>query len=437
MSGNSFGTMFRVTTFGESHGPAVGVVIDGCPPRLPITVEEIQVELDRRRPGQSAITTQRRESDTVEILSGVRDGVTLGTPISLLVRNSDQRSGDYDEMRTKFRPSHADYTYQAKFGVRAWEGGGRASARETIGRVAAGVLARKALAAAGAIDIVAWVQRVQDLEVEVDTTKVTREAVESNIVRCPDGPTATKMIALIDNARKAGDSLGGVVEAVARGVPPGLGEPVFDKLDADLAKAMLSLPAAKGFEIGSGFAGTLSHRQPAQRSVLQRRRQGADAEQPLGRRPGRHLERRGDRRPGGVQADGHHPARAGDRRRERPRHHDQGPGQARPLRAAARGPDRRSDARAGPLPITSCGSAASADSARADAPRAGGRHRMPRAGGRALRALRRVDAGGAARRPRSRTRFTSRTRGRTRSPSIGAATERRCATGPRIFLRGR
>ena len=256
MSGNSFGTMFRVTTFGESHGPAVGVVIDGCPPRLPITVEEIQRELDRRRPGQSAITTQRRESDTVEILSGVRDGVTLGTPISLLVRNSDQRSGDYDEMRTKFRPSHADYTYQAKFGVRAWEGGGRASARETIGRVAAGVLARKALAAAGAIEIVAWVQRVQDLEVDVDTAKVTREAVESNIVRCPDGATATKMIALIDDARKAGDSLGGVVEAVARGVPPGLGEPVFDKLDADLAKAMLSLPAAKGFEIGSGFAGT-------------------------------------------------------------------------------------------------------------------------------------------------------------------------------------
>jgi chorismate synthase len=256
MSGNSFGTMFRVTTFGESHGPAVGVVIDGCPPRLPITVEEIQRELDRRRPGQSAITTQRRESDTVEILSGVRDGVTLGTPISLLVRNSDQRSGDYDEMRTKFRPSHADYTYQAKFGVRAWEGGGRASARETIGRVAAGVLARKALGAAGAIDIVAWVQRVQDLEVDVDTTKVTREAVESNIVRCPDGAAATQMIALIDSARKAGDSLGGVVEAVARGVPPGLGEPVFDKLDADLAKAMLSLPAAKGFEIGSGFAGT-------------------------------------------------------------------------------------------------------------------------------------------------------------------------------------
>jgi chorismate synthase len=254
--GNSFGTMFKVTTFGESHGPAVGVIVDGCPPRLPITVEEIQRELDRRRPGQSAITTQRREADIVEILSGVHDGLTLGTPIALMVRNADQRSGDYDEMRTKFRPSHADFTYQAKYGVRAWEGGGRASARETIGRVAAGVLARKALAAAGAIDIVAWVQRVQDLEVDVDTTKVTREAVESNIVRCPDEKAASRMIALIDDARKAGDSLGGVVEAVARGVPPGLGEPVFDKLDADLAKAMLSLPAAKGFEIGSGFAGT-------------------------------------------------------------------------------------------------------------------------------------------------------------------------------------
>ena len=256
MSGNTFGTMFRVTTFGESHGPAVGVTVDGCPPRLPITVEEIQRELDRRRPGQSHITTQRREADAVEILSGVREGLTLGTPIALLVRNADNRSGDYEEMRTKFRPSHADYTYQAKYGIRAWEGGGRASARETIGRVAAGVLARKALAAAGAIDIVAWVQRVQDLEVEIDTAKVTRDAVDANIVRCPDATTATQMIDLIDQARKAGDSLGGVVEAVARGVPAGLGEPVFDKLDADLAKAMLSLPAAKGFEIGSGFAGT-------------------------------------------------------------------------------------------------------------------------------------------------------------------------------------
>jgi chorismate synthase len=258
MGGNSFGTMFRVTTFGESHGPAVGVIVDGCPPRLAVSAADVQQELDRRRPGQSAITTQRREPDSVEILSGVHDGLTLGTPIAMMVRNQDMRSGDYDDMRTKFRPSHADYTYKAKYGIRAWQGGGRASARETIGRVAAGVLARKALALAttGAVDIVAWVQRVQDLEVAVDPATVTRAAVDANIVRCPDAATAETMIARIDEARKAGDSLGGVVEAVARGVPVGLGEPVFDKLEADLAKAMLSLPAAKGFEIGSGFEGT-------------------------------------------------------------------------------------------------------------------------------------------------------------------------------------
>ncbi|HVX93946.1 MAG TPA: chorismate synthase [Polyangia bacterium] len=256
MAGNTFGSLFRVTTFGESHGPAVGVIVDGCPPRLPVTAEEIQVELDRRRPGQSRITTQRGEKDRVEILSGVHDGMTLGTPIALMVRNEDQRGGDYEEMRTKFRPSHADFTYQTKFGIRAWEGGGRSSARETVGRVAAGVLARKALARAGNIQIVAWVQRVQDLEATVDSATVTTGQVDANIVRCPDGAVAEQMIALIDGARKAGDSLGGVVEAVARGVPAGWGEPVFDRLEADLAKAMLSLPASKGFEVGSGFAGT-------------------------------------------------------------------------------------------------------------------------------------------------------------------------------------
>lgn len=256
---SSFGSAFRIATWGESHGPAVGVVIDGCPPHIPITAGEIQVELDRRRPGQSAITTQRREPDTVEILSGVHEGVTSGTPIALMVRNQDNRGGDYEEMRTKFRPSHADYTYQAKFGIRAWQGGGRASARETVGRVAAGVLARKVLAAVTGrpIEIVAYVKQVQTLIAEVDSATVSREAVESNIVRCPDPARAVEMIASIDAARKAGDSLGGVVEAVARGLPAGWGEPVFDKLDADLAKAMLSLPAAKGFEIGSGFAGVL------------------------------------------------------------------------------------------------------------------------------------------------------------------------------------
>jgi chorismate synthase len=255
--GSSFGTLFRITTFGESHGVGVGVIVDGCPPRLPLAVEEIQTELDRRRPGQSAITTQRREADAVEILSGVHDGLTLGTPIAMMVRNQDQRGGDYEEMKTKYRPSHADYTYQAKFGVRAWQGGGRASARETIGRVAAGAIARKVLESlAPGLQIVAYVKQVQALEATVDPETVTREAVEANIIRCPEGAMAERMIALVDGARKAGDSLGGVVEAAARGVPAGWGEPVFDKLDADLAKAMLSLPAAKGFEIGSGFRGT-------------------------------------------------------------------------------------------------------------------------------------------------------------------------------------
>jgi chorismate synthase len=228
-----------------------------------VTVEEIQHELDRRRPGQSHITTQRREADQVEILSGMHEGLTLGTPLAMMVRNQDMRSGDYEEMKTKFRPSHADYTYKAKYGVRAWQGGGRASARETVGRVAAGVVARKVLAAppgasAGkGVDIVSWVERVADIEAAVDPGTVTRDAVDANIARCPDAPTAERMIARIDEARKAGDSLGGVVCAVARGVPVGLGEPVFDKLEADLAKAMMSLPASKGFEIGSGFAGTL------------------------------------------------------------------------------------------------------------------------------------------------------------------------------------
>jgi chorismate synthase len=256
---SSFGSAFRISTWGESHGPTVGVVIDGCPPRIPIAAEEIQSELDRRRPGQSSITTQRKEPDIVEILSGVHDGLTLGTPIALMVRNQDNRAGDYEEMRTKYRPSHADYTYDVKFGIRAWQGGGRASARETVGRVAAGVLARKVLpvVSGGPVDIVAYVKQVRTLIADVDPATVSRRDVESNIVRCPDAARATEMIAAIDEARKAGDSLGGIVEAVARGVPPGWGEPVFDKLEADLAKAMLSLPAAKGFEIGSGFGGIL------------------------------------------------------------------------------------------------------------------------------------------------------------------------------------
>ena len=264
--GNTFGHLFRITTWGESHGGGVGVVIDGCPPGLDITPREIQNELDRRRPGQSRITTQRKEEDRVEILSGIFESKTLGTPISLLVRNRDSRSRDYEEMRVKYRPSHADYTYQAKYGIRDWKGGGRASARETIGRVAAGAIARKILHQTLGVEILAFVKRVRDLTADVNPDVVTRDQVESNIVRCPDSEIADRMIKQIEQARKDGDSLGGVVEAVARNVPPGLGEPVFDKLEADLGKAILSLPACKGFEIGSGFDGTTltgsSHNDP-------------------------------------------------------------------------------------------------------------------------------------------------------------------------------
>lgn len=254
---NNFGNLFRITTFGESHGGGVGVIIDGCPPRLEISTEEIQWELDRRRPGQSKITTPRNESDTCEILSGVFEGKTLGTPIAILVRNKDQRSQDYDEMSVKYRPSHADYTYEAKYGIRNWQGGGRSSARETIGRVAAGAIAKKILKQVAGVEIVAYVKRIKHLEAVVNPDTVILEEVENNIVRCPDADCAEKMIDLIDEIRRQKDSLGGVVECVVRNLPAGLGEPVFDKLEADLAKAVMSLPATKGFEIGSGFAGTL------------------------------------------------------------------------------------------------------------------------------------------------------------------------------------
>jgi chorismate synthase len=255
--GNTFGHLFRVTTFGESHGGGVGVVIDGCPPRLEISVDEIQFELDRRRPGQSKITTPRKEEDRCEILSGLFEGKTLGTPIALLVRNKDTRPQDYDEMAVKYRPSHADATYDAKYGIRNWQGGGRSSARETIGRVAAGAIAKKILHQEAGVEIIGYVKRIKDLEGAVNPETVTLEQVESNIVRCPDAECADRMIDLIERIRDQGDSLGGVVECVARRVPKGLGIPVFDKLEADLAKAVMSLPATKGFEIGSGFAGTL------------------------------------------------------------------------------------------------------------------------------------------------------------------------------------
>jgi chorismate synthase len=252
---NSFGHLFRITTWGESHGGGVGVVVDGCPPRLELDESDIQPDLDRRRPGQSSIVSPRRESDTVQILSGTFRGRTLGTPISLWVKNEDARPEAYSEMATKFRPSHADYTYFAKFGIRNWEGGGRTSARETIGRVAAGAIAKKLLRTRHGVEILAYVQQVSRITADVNPDKVRAADIERNIVRCPVASAASRMIRLIERMRKAGDSVGGIVGGVARGVPPGWGEPVFDRLEADLAKAMLSLPASKGFDVGSGFGG--------------------------------------------------------------------------------------------------------------------------------------------------------------------------------------
>jgi chorismate synthase len=254
---NTFGHVFQITTWGESHGGGVGVVIDGCPPRIPLTEAEVQVDLDRRRPGQSKIVTPRKESDTCQILSGTFEGHTIGTPISIWVRNEDQRPDAYREMETLYRPSHADYTYQAKYGTRNWQGGGRASARETIGRVAGGTVANQVLKKlVPGLEILAYVSQVHDLVATTPAEKISFAEIEGNIVRWPDSSDAERVIALIEATRAAGDSIGGVVSCIVRGTPAGLGEPVFDKLEADLAKAMMSLPASKGFEIGSGFAGT-------------------------------------------------------------------------------------------------------------------------------------------------------------------------------------
>lgn len=254
---SSFGSIFRISTFGESHGGGVGVVVDGVPPRLPLTEADIQPDLDRRRPGQSRLVTQRQEADQVEILSGTFEGVTLGTAIGMIVRNKDARPGAYDNMKDLYRPSHADWTTEAKYGLRNWQGGGRASARETIGRVAAGAIARKVLAAVAGIEIVGWVDRVHTITASVEPDVVTMDDVEMDPTRCPDPVAAAAITEAINQARRNGDSLGGVVRCVVRNVPAGLGVPVFDKIDADLAKAMISLPAAKGFTIGSGFDGTL------------------------------------------------------------------------------------------------------------------------------------------------------------------------------------
>lgn len=251
--GNTFGEIFRITTFGESHGPAIGVVIDGCPAGLPIDEDFIRGQLSRRRPGQSRITTQRREDDDFRVLSGVFDGITTGTPIALLIENQDQRSKDYSHLAESFRPSHADYTYQVKYGIRDYRGGGRSSARETAARVAAGAIARLFLRSLG-VSIDAFVSRVGDI-VAPDYQTLDLSRTDDNIVRCPHDDTATKMIALIDQVRLDRDTIGGAITCVIRNTPPGLGEPVFDKLHAQLGKAMLGINAVKGFEYGSGFGG--------------------------------------------------------------------------------------------------------------------------------------------------------------------------------------
>ena len=255
---STFGETFRIHTYGESHGGGVGVIIDGCPPSIPVSLANIQSELDRRRPGQSEIVTPRKEADTAEILSGIHEGQTLGTPISILVRNTDQRPSAYKDMAVKYRPSHADFTYDAKYGIRAPSGGGRASARETIGRVAAAAVGKQVLETlAPEIEILAWVSTIQHIHANVDPATVTAADIESNIVRTADPAVIETMIDHIKKIRSEGNSVGGIIECVVRNCPPGLGEPIFDKLEAELARAMLSIPATKGFEIGSGFSGTL------------------------------------------------------------------------------------------------------------------------------------------------------------------------------------
>ena len=257
MAGNTFGQLFRVTTFGESHGGAVGCVVDGCPPGLKISVEDIQKELDRRRPGQSKITSPRKEDDKIEILSGIFEGKTTGTPIMMMAKNKDARPEDYEKLKDIFRPSHADFTYEKKYGIRNWQGSGRASARETLARVAAGAIAKIFLKEKLGIEFLAYVEQVGEIKVkDVGVGHVRPEQIESNIVRCPDEKTAVKIIQLIDRLIREGDSVGGIIRGIIKNVPAGLGEPVFDKLSADLGKAMLSIPAVKGFEIGSGFEGS-------------------------------------------------------------------------------------------------------------------------------------------------------------------------------------
>ncbi len=255
MPGNSFGQLFKITTFGESHGGIVGVVIDGCPPGLKLTEKDIQPDLDQRKPGQSHITTQRKETDIIKIMSGVFQGKTTGTPIVLMAQNKDARPEDYLKLKNLYRPSHADFTYEKKYGIRDWRGSGRASARETLARVAAGAVAKKFLKEKFNIGFLGFVEQVGSIKADVDCLQVKPKDIAANLVRCPNQKTTKKMLQLIEDTKNQGDSIGGVIRGVIKNVPVGLGEPVFDKLSADLGKAMLSIPAVKGFEIGSGFSG--------------------------------------------------------------------------------------------------------------------------------------------------------------------------------------
>lgn len=253
MPGNSFGQLFKITTAGESHGGAIGVIVDGCPPGLGLSEADIQIELDRRKPGQSSATSPRQEADIIHIFSGVSDGFTTGTPILLLAYNQDARSSDYEKLKNVFRPGHADFSYEKKYGRREWRGGGRGSARETLARVAAGAIAQKYLREKLGIEFVSYVEQIGEIASAIDFNLVTRRDIEKNIMRCPDEAAAKKMMELVGSVRQDHDSIGGIIRGVIRHVPAGLGEPVFDKLPADLGKAMLSINAVKGFEIGLGF----------------------------------------------------------------------------------------------------------------------------------------------------------------------------------------
>ena len=257
MPGNSFGELFRITTFGESHGAAIGVIIDGCPPGLALSEKDIQPDLDRRKPGQSKITTQRKEEDAIHILSGVFNGKTTGTPIMLIAYNKDANPKDYEKIKDLYRPSHADYTYDLKYGIRDWRGSGRASARETLARVAAGAIAKKYLKEKCGVEFLSHVVQIGTIRAEIDMQRVNAKAIDSSLVRCPDKSASDKMLKLIEEVRKEGDSVGGIIRGLIRNVPQGLGEPVFDKLPADIGKAMLSINAVKGFDFGSGFGGSI------------------------------------------------------------------------------------------------------------------------------------------------------------------------------------